>query len=61
MDFLEGKKTYVTGILMILIAVGKLVGVEIPGFETTDPGTLLSGAFGLLFLRAGVSKSGPGA
>jgi hypothetical protein len=44
-DFLDGKKTYIVGILMILL-----------GYFTEDTTLMLEG-FGFITLRAGVQKS----
>lgn len=58
---LDGKKTYLIALFILLgVAVEKLGGIDIPGF---DPGQdwlgYVLGAIGLGTLRAGVTKSGP--
>ncbi|MEB4592334.1 hypothetical protein VSS37_15205 [Candidatus Thiothrix sp. Deng01] len=56
MNFLRGKKTYITAGLMGLIGLAKMLGVEVPGMEQTDPGQLLGQALAFGFLRSGVGK-----
>jgi hypothetical protein len=57
--WLDGKKTYITAILLAVFDVGVAFG-----WWTFDSGVIqavnaLLAAFGLGFLRAGVAKSGP--
>ena len=60
-SFLDGYKTYIISALMVLlVAVTKLFGWEIPGVAVGDDWlTYIMGALGLGTLRAGVAKSGP--
>jgi len=48
---LSGWKTYLAGAGMMLVAVAKLAGAEIPGFEMIDPGTLFMNGLGFVGLR----------
>jgi peptidoglycan hydrolase-like protein with peptidoglycan-binding domain len=57
LSFLDGKKTYLTAILMGLIAVGAMLGITVPGFEGVNAGHLLSEAFAILFLRQGINSA----
>jgi hypothetical protein len=64
MNFLSGQKTIITGILMVVVGgislLAPLIGLgSIPGFDALSPGeawTSVTGGFGLIFLRAGVTK-----
>ena len=50
--YLEGKKTYITAIVIGIVAAAKQLGYEVP------PGVLeILAALGLISLRAGVKKS----
>lgn len=53
---MSGYRTYLAAALMVAVAVAKLFGIVIPGFESVDPGLLISNALGFTFLRAGVAK-----
>lgn len=58
MDFLAGKKTYITGAFMILIGVAQAsIGLAIPGFDPANAGQLLFEGIGLLTLRLGIAGS----
>jgi hypothetical protein len=54
---MSGYRTYITAALMLAVAIAKLFGIDIPGFEAVDPGLLISNAFAFAFLRAGVSRA----
>lgn len=64
MNFLSGQKTVITGVLMVIVGgislVAPLIGLgAIPGFDALSPGeawTSITGGFGLIFLRQGVTK-----
>jgi hypothetical protein len=64
MNFLSGQKTVITGVLMVVVGgislVAPLIGLgAIPGFDALSPGeawTSITGGFGLIFLRQGVTK-----
>lgn len=57
MTFLQGNKTYIVGIVMILmVVVEKFMGIDIPGIEVTDDYLYMAlAALGLITLRSGVS------
>lgn len=55
MNFLSGYKTYITGIVMIVIALALIAGITIPGFEGAQAGQLLTEALAIIFLRKGIS------
>ena len=57
MNVLTGYKTYIAAGLMLLVGVVQLLGVSVPAFGTTDPGTLISGALALIFLRNGINTA----
>lgn len=52
---LAGYKTYITAALMILIALAKIGGMDVPGFSV-DPGTMFASALGLIFARSGAAN-----
>ena len=53
MNILQGKKTIITGAVMVALGFLSLAGIEIPGIE--NGGTEMIGTgFGLIFLRMGV-------
>lgn len=55
MNFLAGWRTYIGGVVLIGIGGMKIAGIEINGFEGTDPGTLISGGIMAIFLRKGIT------
>lgn len=60
-DFLSGKKTYLAAAVAILHGLSCLVGLQ-TGAPCVDHGTAISEiltALMVIFLRQGVSKSGP--
>jgi hypothetical protein len=57
LNFLSGRKTYLTALIMGAIGVAKLAGVEIPGFEQADAGQLIGNAMAFAFLRSGVKSN----
>ena len=51
---LQGYKTYIVAVVLVVIAALKFMGIEIPGVsDNTDPGALISVALGLVFARNG--------
>lgn len=58
MEFLEGKKTYIMAVVMLIVAATSMVGIAIPGFETVNAGQLITEALAILFLRFGIAKIG---
>lgn len=57
LTFINGKKTYITGLAIILTAIGTKYGV-IPGDSFWYVVTILAGVIAI-FMRAGVSKLAP--
>lgn len=52
--FLDGKKVYITAIIVFICGGLEASGVTIPNYVYT-----LLGAFGLTFVRSAITKSGP--
>ena len=52
--FLDGFKTYIVAVAMVLAALSQLVGVDLPSFEEQSAGQLLMEGLAILFLRKGV-------
>ena len=50
-NFLVGRKTYLTALLMLIVGGAKLAGVEVPGFESASGGQLIIDALAFAFLR----------
>ena len=55
---MNGKKTYALAVVLISIAGLKLVGMEVPGMENTDPGELIMMALAAAGLRHGITTEG---
>lgn len=53
MTFLEGYKTYIVSAVLLVIALLKVFGIVIPGFETIDIGQQIAIAIGLFTARLG--------
>jgi len=56
MDVLNGYKTYIVGILMLLAGVAQALGVDIPGFDGQSTGHLIMEGFAVVFLRRGLKS-----
>lgn len=56
MDFLSGKKTYITAILMIAMGVLEMVGIDVPNLAATDAPQLVMTGLGFFFMRQGIAK-----
>jgi hypothetical protein len=54
LNILDGFKTYIVALAMVLAALGQLVGVDIPSFDGHAAGQLLMEGFAILFLRRGM-------
>ncbi len=54
MQFLTGYKTYIVSIIMLLVGIGQVLGVSIPGFDGQSSGQLIIEALAVLFLRRGI-------
>ncbi len=54
MDFLAGKKTYIIGIVMVLVGAVKLLFNDLP-LDINGPMAIMEG-LGFMGLRAGIAK-----
>lgn len=52
--FLDGYKTYIIAVAMLLAGLSQLVGVELPSFDGQSAGHLVMEGFAILFLRKGL-------
>lgn len=57
MNFLTGYKTYIVASLMVIIGTLKFFAIDVPSFETMDPGALFMEGLAILFLRKGISNA----
>jgi hypothetical protein len=56
--FLSGKKTYVIGVVVILIGTLEWLGVDIPGVDVgQDPLMWMLNGSGVMSLRAAIEKA----
>lgn len=57
LDFLDGKKTYITGGIMIgLFILQNFFGIQVPSIDAS--GTLLLNGLALIFGRSAIAKIG---
>ena len=56
MQWLDGKKVYIIGCVMILLGIGKFFGIDIPGYENVDAGGLINGGLLALGFRSAMNK-----
>ncbi len=56
-NMLDGFKTYIVAIAMVLAALSQLIGVDLPSFEGQSAGHLLMEGLAVLFLRKGMKGS----
>ena len=56
MNLLDGFKTYIVAIAMVLAALSQLVGVDLPSFDGQSAGHLLMEGLAVLFLRKGIKS-----
>jgi lysozyme family protein len=56
MNLLSGYKTYIVAAAMLIFAIARLVGVDLPAFDGQAPGSLLMEALAIIFLRQGVKS-----
>lgn len=54
MSLLNGYKTYVVVVFMLLAGVAQLLGIDLPGLDGTSAGHLIMEALAVLFLRKGL-------
>lgn len=55
--FLEGYKTYVVAVAMLVAALSQLLGMDLPSFEGQAAGQLLMEGLAILFLRKGLKTA----
>lgn len=58
LSFLDGFKTYIVAVAMVVTAIAQLVGIDIPSFDGQSAGQLLMEGLAVLFLRQGVKNAG---
>ena len=54
LSLLDGFKTYLIAIAMVLAALGQLIGLDLPSFDGQSAGQLLMEGLAILFLRKGM-------
>lgn len=54
MNILSGYKTYIVGIVMLLVGIGQALGVDLPGFDGQSASQLIMEGFAIVFLRKGL-------
>lgn len=54
MDILNGYKTYIVAILMLLAGLAQLLGVDLPALDGSSAAHLVMEALAVLFLRKGL-------
>lgn len=54
LSFLDGYKTYVIAVAMVVAGISQLLGVDLPSFEGQAAGQLVMEGIAILFLRKGI-------
>lgn len=54
MDILNGYKTYLVALLMLLAGLAQVLGLDIPALDSGSSGQLIMEALAVLFLRKGL-------
>lgn len=54
MDFLNGYKTYIVSVIMLLAGMAQLLGIPLPALDGTSAGQLIMEALAVIFLRKGL-------
>jgi hypothetical protein len=54
LSFLDGYKTYIVAIAMVLSGLCQLLGIDLPSFDGHSAGQLLMEGLAILFLRKGM-------
>lgn len=54
LGILDGFKTYIVAVAMVVAALSQLVGVDLPSFDGHSAGQLLMEGLAILFLRKGI-------
>ncbi|HEX4296495.1 MAG TPA: glycosyl hydrolase 108 family protein, partial [Devosia sp.] len=57
LDFLSGYKTYIVAAAMLLTGLAGVIGIDIPNFTGTAPGSLVMEALAFFFLRQGLKTN----
>lgn len=55
--FLDGFKTYIVAVAMLLAGISQLAGVDIPSFDGQSAGHLLMDGLAIIFLRKGIKAA----
>lgn len=59
LNVLDGYKTYLVAIAMLVAGLGQLLGVDLPTFDGQSAGHLLMEGLAILFLRKGMKTARP--
>lgn len=59
LNLLDGYKTYLVAIAMLVAGLGQLLGVDLPTFDGQSAGHLLMEGLAILFLRKGMKTARP--
>lgn len=54
MDFLNGYKTYIVAVIMLLAGLAQMLGVDLPALDGASSGQMMMEALAILFLRKGL-------
>jgi hypothetical protein len=57
LDFLDGYKTYIIAVAMLVAGIAQLTGVDLPSFEGQSAGHLIMEALAVIFLRRGIKAA----
>lgn len=61
MDILNGYKTYLVAVVMLLAGLAQLLGVDLPALDGNAAGHLIMEALAVLFQRKGLKTGSAGA
>lgn len=54
MDFLNGYKTYIVSVIMLLAGLAQVLGVQLPALDGASAGQMTMEALAIIFLRKGL-------
>ena len=54
MDLLNGYKTYLVALIMLLAGIAQVLGIDLPALDGGSAGHLIMEALAVLFLRKGL-------
>lgn len=57
-DILKGYKTYIGGVILVIIGILVGQGIEVPGFDGQAPGTIISTGVMFILTRIGIANVG---